>query len=85
MKKESKINRYTVHTEIIFLSEIDVYATSKKEAINQIKDITEKTDILSQKLDVYDKCYRVKDVIKKDKDVNKNIKKMFIYQSDKDY
>ncbi len=80
MKKENKINRYTVYTEIIFLSEIDVYAHSKKEAIEQIKDITEKTDILSQKLDVCDKYYRVKDVITKGKAINKNIKTMFIYE-----
>ena len=83
MKKESKINRYAVYTEIVFLNRTDVYSTSKNEAIEQIRDITSNTSLLLERLDKCERYYRIKDVELKEKNVDTGPSVIFIYEDEK--
>lgn len=82
MKKEKKVNRYTVYSEIVFVNKADVYANNEKEARRKAKEIIESIEEENQKLVVSDNFYRIKSVELKEKNIKKEKTVMFIYEDE---
>ena len=82
MKREKKVNKYTVYSEIVFVNKADVYANNEKEARRKAKEIIEGIEEDNRKLIVSDNFYRIRSVELQEKNIKKERTVMFIYEDE---
>lgn len=82
MKREKKVNKYTVYSEIVFVNKADVYASNEKEARRKAKEIIEGIEEENRKLIVSDNFYRIRSVELQEKNIRKERTVMFVYEDE---